>query len=206
MKIEKVKIGIVKSNPNNPRVIKDDKFKKLVQSVKDFPQMLDIRPIVVNDDMIVLGGNMRLKACIEAGLKEVSIIKASDLTPEQQNEFIIKDNVGFGEWDWDILANEWDDEKLVEWGLDLPLGQQIDNLEDGEEILLEQAIQLKPKREYVVIMCDEENSDWDELKQVLELPMVKRGGFTKDKTNKGFIDTQRVINAKDIINALRSTK
>jgi ParB-like chromosome segregation protein Spo0J len=206
MKIEKVKIGIVKSNPNNPRVIKDDKFKKLVQSVKDFPQMLDIRPIVVNDDMIVLGGNMRLKACIEAGLKEVSIIKASDLTPEQQNEFIIKDNVGFGEWDWDILANEWDDEKLVEWGLDLPLGQQIDNLEDGEEILLEQAIQLKPKREYVVIMCDEENSDWDELKQSLKLPMVKRGGFTKDKTNKGFIDTQRVINAKDIINALRSTK
>jgi hypothetical protein len=168
--------------------------------------MLDIRPIVVNDEMIVLGGNMRLKACIEAGLKEVSIIKASELTPEQQNEFIIKDNVGFGEWNWDDLANDWDDEKLVEWGLDLPLGQQIDNLEDGEEILLEQAIQLKPKREYIVIMCDEENSDWDELKQVLELPMVKRGGFTKDKTNKGFIDTQRVINAKDIINALRSTK
>jgi hypothetical protein len=121
MKIEKIKIGLVKSNPNNPRVIKDDKFKKLVQSVKDFPQMLDIRPIVVNDEMIVLGGNMRLKACIEAGLKEVSIIKASDLTPEQQNEFIIKDNVGFGEWNWDDLANDWDDEKLVEWGLDLPV-------------------------------------------------------------------------------------
>jgi hypothetical protein len=121
MKIETVKISAVKSNPNNPRVIKDDKFKKLVQSVKDFPQMLDIRPIVVNDEMIVLGGNMRLKACIEAGLKEVSIIKASELTPEQQNEFIIKDNVGFGEWNWDDLANDWDDEKLVEWGLDLPV-------------------------------------------------------------------------------------
>jgi hypothetical protein len=125
MKIEKVKIGQIKSNPNNPRVIKDDKFKKLVQSVKDFPQMLDIRPIVVNDEMIVLGGNMRLKACIEAGLKEVSIIKASDLTPEQQNEFIIKDNVGFGEWNWDDLANDWDSEKLVEWGLDLPLGKEV---------------------------------------------------------------------------------
>jgi hypothetical protein len=121
MKIEKVKIGQIKSNPNNPRVIKDDKFKKLVQSVKDFPQMLDIRPIVVNDDMIVLGGNMRLKACIEAGLKEVSIIKASDLTPEQQNEFIIKDNVGFGEWNWDDLANDWDETQLIEWGLDLPV-------------------------------------------------------------------------------------
>jgi ParB-like chromosome segregation protein Spo0J len=81
--------------------------------------MLDIRPIVVNDEMIVLGGNMRLKACIEAGIKEVSIIKASDLTPEQQNEFIIKDNVGFGEWNWDDLANDWDAEKLTEWGLDV---------------------------------------------------------------------------------------
>ena len=119
MKIEKVKIGSIKTNPNNPRVIKDDKFKKLVQSVKDFPQMLDIRPIVVNDEMIVLGGNMRLKACIEAGIKEVSIIKASELTPEQQNEFIIKDNVGFGEWNWDDLANDWDAEQLTEWGLDV---------------------------------------------------------------------------------------
>jgi ParB-like chromosome segregation protein Spo0J len=119
MKIETVKIGQIKSNPNNPRIIKDDKFKKLVQSVKDFPQMLDIRPIVVNDEMIVLGGNMRLKACIEAGIKEVSIIKASELTPEQQNEFIIKDNVGFGEWNWDDLANEWDAEQLTDWGLDV---------------------------------------------------------------------------------------
>ena len=119
MKIETVKISSVKSNPNNPRIIKDDKFKKLVQSIKDFPQMLEIRPIVVNEDMIVLGGNMRLKACIEAGLKEVAIIKANDLTPEQQNEFIIKDNVGFGEWNWDDLANDWDSEQLDEWGLDI---------------------------------------------------------------------------------------
>jgi ParB-like chromosome segregation protein Spo0J len=201
-----MKINLIKPNPNNPRIIKDDKFKKLVQSIKDFPQMLELRPIVIDENNIVLGGNMRLKACQELGLKDVPTIYAKDLTEEQKKEFIIKDNVGFGEWNWDDLANNWNDEKLVEWGLDLPLGQQIDNLEDGEEILLEQAIQLKPKREYVVIMCDEENSDWDELKQSLNLPMVKRGGFTKDKTNKGFIDTQRVINAKDIINALRSTK
>jgi len=206
MQSRKVKIAEVKANPNNPRQIKDDKFAKLVQSVKDFPEMLDIRPIVVNADMVVLGGNMRFKACKEAGLKEVPIIVAENLTDEQQKEFIIKDNVSGGEWDWDMLANEWEVEQLEEWGLEVPLGQQIDELEEGEEILLEQAIQLKPKREYVVIMCNEENSDWDELKQVLELPMVKRGGFTKDKTNKGFIDTQRVINAKDIINALRSTK
>jgi hypothetical protein len=121
MKIETVKISAVKSNPNNPRIIKDDKFKKLVTSIKEFPQMLDIRPIVVNDEMVVLGGNMRLKACIEAGLKEVAIIKASELTPEQQNEFIIKDNVGFGEWNWDDLANSWDTEQLTEWGIDLPI-------------------------------------------------------------------------------------
>jgi ParB-like chromosome segregation protein Spo0J len=110
--IEKVKLSEVKSNPNNPRLIKDEKFSKLVKSIKEFPKMLEIRPIVVNDEMVVLGGNMRLKACKEAGLKEIPIIKASDLTEDQQREFIIKDNVGFGEWDWDILANEWDSEQL----------------------------------------------------------------------------------------------
>ena len=108
MKTEVIKLSQIKRNPNNPRILKDDKFKKLVKSIKDFPQMLDIRPIVVNDDMIVLGGNMRLKACKEAGLKEVSVIKVKDLTEEQQREFIVKDNVGFGEWDWELLANEWD--------------------------------------------------------------------------------------------------
>jgi hypothetical protein len=120
MNIQKVKISAIKSNPNNPRLIKDDKFHKLVKSIKEFPQMLELRPIVVNDEMVILGGNMRHKACIEAGLKEVTIVKAKDLTEEQQKEFIIKDNVGFGEWDWDILANEWDAESLEEWGLDLP--------------------------------------------------------------------------------------
>jgi hypothetical protein len=206
MKAIKTKLSEVKLNPNNPRLIKDDNFKKLVQSIKDFPEMLDIRPIVVNADMVILGGNMRFKACKEAGLKEVPIIIADNLTEEQQREFLIKDNVSGGEWDFEMLENEWDTEKLMDWGLDLPLDTQIDKLEDGEEILLEQAIQLRPKREYVVIMCNEENTDWDELKEILNLPTVKRGGFTKDKTNKGFIDTQRVINAKDIINALRSTK
>ena len=115
-----VKISDVKPNPNNPRIIKDDKFAKLVKSIKDFPEMLNLRPIVVNDNMIVLGGNMRLKACKEAGLKEVPIIKASNLTEQQQKEFIIKDNVGFGEWDFDDLANNWEAEELTEWGLDIP--------------------------------------------------------------------------------------
>ena len=121
MKAITTKLYKIKSNPNNPRLIKDDKFHKLVKSIKEFPEMLKLRPIVVNDDMIVLGGNMRLKACKEAGLKEAPIIKASELTAEQQREFIIKDNVGFGEWDWDFIANEWDAEQLNDWGLDLPV-------------------------------------------------------------------------------------
>jgi hypothetical protein len=119
MKTITVKISDVKSNPNNPRIIKDDKFQKLVASIKELPQMLQLRPIVVNEDMVVLGGNMRLKACKEAGLKEIPIIKATDLSEEQQRSFIIKDNVGYGEWDWDALANEWDAELLIEWGLDV---------------------------------------------------------------------------------------
>ena len=128
MKTEKVKISQVKTNPNNPRLIKDDKFKKLVRSVKEFPEMLEIRPIVVDKDNIVLGGNMRLRACKEAGLKEIDIVKADQLTEKQQREFIIKDNVGFGEWDWDDLANEWEVDELGEWGLDLPVF-----IEDSDE-------------------------------------------------------------------------
>jgi ParB-like chromosome segregation protein Spo0J len=119
MEIKNVKLSEVKSNPNNPRIIKDDKFSKLVKSIKEFPKMLEIRPIVVNADMIVLGGNMRLKACKEAGLKEVPVIFAQDLTEYEQKQFIIKDNVGFGEWDWDMLANEWEPELLEDWGLEV---------------------------------------------------------------------------------------
>ena len=128
----KVPISQVKQNPNNPRIIKDDKFKKLVKSIKEFPEMLELRPIVVNEDMVVLGGNMRLKACREAGLDKVPIIKASNLTQEQQKEFIIKDNVGFGEWDWNDLANNWEAEKLEEWGLDIP-GFEAEVLEAEED-------------------------------------------------------------------------
>ena len=134
MKTELVSIKLVKSNPNNPRIIKDDKFAKLVASIKEFPKMLEIRPIVVNDDMIVLGGNMRLKACIHAGLKEVPIIKVTDLTEQEQKQFIIKDNVSGGEWDWNMLANEWDAEELDAWGLDVPdFGKELEAEEDDFE-------------------------------------------------------------------------
>lgn len=133
----------LKPNPDNPRIIKDEKFAKLVNSIKEFPEMLKIRPLVVNADMVVLGGNMRLKACQAAGLSEVPVILASDLTPEQQREFIIKDNVSFGEWEWETLANEWDAEELVDWGLDLPVMDEIAevdfaNLPDGDKPDFEQ--------------------------------------------------------------------
>jgi ParB-like chromosome segregation protein Spo0J len=135
MKTELVSIKLVKSNPNNPRIIKDDKFAKLVASIKEFPKMLEIRPIVVNDDMIVLGGNMRLKACIHAGLKEVPIIKVTDLTEQEQKQFIIKDNVSGGEWDWSMLANEWDVTELEDWGLSVG-GFDLNSDDLGEEFSL----------------------------------------------------------------------
>jgi len=119
MLIEEISITKVKPNRENPRIIKDHKFKQLVQSIKDFPEMLQIRPIVVNNNMEVLGGNMRLRACQEAGLKNIHIIKAEDLTPDQQKEFTIKDNVSFGDWDWDVLANQWDSSYLNDWGMDV---------------------------------------------------------------------------------------
>jgi len=134
MNIEWVKTKDIIPNTENPRVIKDDKFKKLVQSIKDFPEMLEIRPIVVNSEMMILGGNMRLKAIQEIGIKEVPIIKAENLTEEQQREFLIKDNVGFGEWDWDALANDWDYKELVDWALDVP--KMLDPEQFGEEFSL----------------------------------------------------------------------
>jgi ParB-like chromosome segregation protein Spo0J len=136
MQTKQTKLSEIKPNPNNPRVIKDHKFAQLVKSIKDFPEMLQIRPIVVNAEMVVLGGNMRLKACKEAGLKEVPVILADSLTEQQQKEFIIKDNVGFGEWDWDQLANEWDAEELNEWGLDVwqPAADPDYSLLDEEDV------------------------------------------------------------------------
>ena len=130
--MKKVAIGELKPNPNNPRIIKDDKFKKLVQSIKELPEMAEVRPIVVNTDMVVLGGNMRLKAMREAGWKEVPI-EVVDWDEDKQRQFIIKDNVSGGEWDWEMLANQWDAEELNEWGLDLPDFEQAKELEAEED-------------------------------------------------------------------------
>jgi hypothetical protein len=118
-----MKLSKLKGNPNNPRICKDDKFKKLVKSINDFPKMLALRPIVVDENFIVQGGNMRLKALQEIGFKDIPdewVKQVKDLSEDEKKQFIIKDNVGFGENDWDELANNWDAEQLTEWGLDIP--------------------------------------------------------------------------------------
>lgn len=134
---KQLKINDIRPNESNPRVIKDDRFKKLVKSIKDFPEMLKLRPIVVDENMIVLGGNMRLKASKEAGLKTVWVEIAEGLSEEQKKEFIVKDNVGFGDWEWDMLANEWDSVQLSDWGLNVWTNQDDmfqNEIEDIEEI------------------------------------------------------------------------
>lgn len=127
-----MKLSEIKANPNNPRIIKDDKFKKLKKSIEDFPKMMDLRPIIVDNNMMILGGNMRLKALADLGYKEIPdtwVKKADDLTDDEKKEFIIKDNVGFGEWEWEVLANEWDQEELEGWGLDVPQWTENDEVE-----------------------------------------------------------------------------
>ena len=130
---QKIKLYKIKGNPKNPRIIKDDKFKKLVKSIKEFPEMLEKRPIVVDENLMVLGGNMRLRASKDAGLKDVWIDIAEGWTQEQKDEFIVKDNVNFGDWEWDMLANEWDSVELAEWGLDV--WENEDDVKEEEEML-----------------------------------------------------------------------
>ena len=120
MKTKVMKLTELKENKSNPRVIKDDKFNKLVKSIKEFPKMLEMRPIVVDKDNVVLGGNMRLKACKDAGLTEVPVLSAEHLTPEEQQQFIVKDNLSYGEWDWDALISDFNMESLTNWGMDVP--------------------------------------------------------------------------------------
>lgn len=146
MKIEFVSISNIKENTKNPRVIKDNEFDLLVKSIIEFPEMLEIRPIVVNGDYIVLGGNRRLKACKQAGLKKVPIIFASSLTKEQQQRFIIVDNKSSGEWDFEMLRS-WDQESLSSWGLDMPLFEEEEIKDISDNIKSEFKIEITCKNE-----------------------------------------------------------
>jgi len=203
MKIQKVKLSEIKRNPDNPRLIKDNKFHKLVKSIIEFPEMLEIRPIVVNDDMVVLGGNMRLKACQEAKLREVPIIKASTLTAEQQREFIVKDNVGFGEWDWDMVANEWVAEKLQEWGLDLPFTEEdiIEmNNPHNDETENKFATELDSESNYIVLKFDKD-IDWIQAKTLFGLQTETARRANGKEWSKGI---GRVLNGSQAIKKIQN--
>ena len=182
--MERVDIRQVRSNPDNPRFIKGDKFEKLVKSIREFPQMLELRPIVVNKDMIVLGGNMRLKACEEAGIDQVPIIFADNLTEEQQKEFIIKDNSSFGEWDWDLLANEWETEQLIDWGMDLPKEWALDPDELGEDFSLADGDK-EPFQQMTFKLADEQaeqiKNALDDIKKLEEFKYVET--FANENAN-----------------------
>ena len=165
--IQKVKINTIKSNEINPRTIKDSKFEKLKKSLKEFPEMLKLRPIVVDENNIILGGNMRYKACKEAGLKEVYILKADDLTEEQEKEFIVKDNVGFGEWDWDILANQWDNVQLKDWGMDVWQPEEDVDYSILDELDLEDTLENKEAGVKRAIMIEFEAQDYDQANELI---------------------------------------
>ena len=182
--MEKVDIRQIRSNPDNPRFIKDYKFEKLVKSIREFPQMLELRPIVVNQDMIVLGGNMRLKACEAAGIEQVPIIFADNLTEEQEREFIIKDNSSFGEWDWDLLANEWNTSDLIDWGMDVPEEWSLDPEELGEDFSLADGDR-EPFQQMTFKLADEQaeqiKNALDDIKKLEEFKYVET--FANENAN-----------------------
>jgi hypothetical protein len=180
-----MKITEIKPNPNNPRIIKDNKFKQLVKSIQDFPQMLELRPIVIDENNIVLGGNMRLKACQEAGLTDVPVVLAKDLTEEQKKEFIVKDNVGYGEWDWSDIANNWEIDLINEWGLDIP-GFELNAGELSEEFSLPSGDK-SPFQQMTFTLADEQaeqiKNAIEEIKRTEEYKYIETMGNENSNGN-----------------------
>lgn len=194
-RLTNIETNKLKTNPGNPRVIRKDKLKKLVQSLKDFPEMLEARPIVVDPDYMVLGGNMRLQAALQAGLTEVPVYIAS-WEEAKQKQFIIKDNVPFGEWDWDVLANEWEAEELTEWGLDVPVINEKLELDEQE---VEFSEYLDESHNYVVLLF-ENDIDWLSAQTHFELKSVYSKRQNGKPWSKGI---GRVINGAQYLNKLK---
>jgi hypothetical protein len=203
---ETVSVKLLKQNngqteglPKNPRFIKNDKFKQLVKSIQDFPEMLSLRPIVVNEDMVLLGGNMRLKACIAAGLKEVPIIKAIGWSIEQQKEFLIKDNLSFGAWDLDEFFNkDWDKDLITSWGFDEFLKEQVDmtqeemgSLYNNENCVYPLIPRYDEKYNAVVIVCTND-TELATVRTILNIPPKSEGYKSK------FLGQTYVVHAKDL--------
>ena len=184
--METIKVNINKITPHagNPRIIKDDKFKKLVKSIQEFPEMMEARPIVCNREGIIIGGNMRHRAAKEAGLKEVFVTYV-DFTPEQEREFMIKDNVSGGEWDWEILANEWDASDLTDWGLDVPNFEPLTD-EYGEEFSLPEGDKA-PFQQMTFTLADEQATQIknaiDDIKKTNEFKYAETMGNENSNGN-----------------------
>ena len=173
-----IKLNKVKPNPDNPRFIRDTEYEKLVKSITESSWMLFLRPIIVNDDMTVLGGNMRLRACKEAGLKEAPVVKASELTAKQQREFIIKDNVSFGEWNYDTLANEWHEDETDDWGLTLPIDFNQDEFENdiqGDESGNTKTLDSVKFKKYMIYITKEEE---DLFQKAIDKHLLEYGVLT----------------------------
>jgi len=197
----KLEINKLKPNKENPRIIKDYKFKKLVKSIKEFPEMMELRPIIVDEDMTILGGNMRYRASIKAGLKEVPVKIAKDLSDEQKQEFIVKDNVGFGEWEWDILANEWDSKILDKWGLDIPFTEDdVEEMSNPNNIDTENifATELDRESNYIVLKFDND-IDWIQAKTLFGLKTETARRQNGKPWSSGI---GRVLNGTEAINKL----
>ena len=192
-----MKLKDIHVNPDNPRIIKDERFKKLCKSIKEFPKMMTLRPIIIDNEGMILGGNMRFKALLELGYKEVPdewVRRADELTEDEKRRFIIEDNLPFGEWDWNSLANNWDEDELIEWGMDIE--DKIDRVEDGGEIEFERSIQVEPPMEYIMILVEPNSVEWEEIKERLKLKMVRRGGYKKGSAFDD-IGLERVLRYKD---------
>jgi hypothetical protein len=175
-----MKLSDIHINPKNPRLIKDDRFYKLVKSIQEFPKMMELRPIITDSEGMILGGNMRFKALKELKYKEVPdqwVKRADELTDEEKQRFIIVDNIEMGEHDWEKLKSDWDKEQLIEWGLEFD--DKVDKLKDGELIEFERSVQIEPPKEYIVILAEPNSVEWEDIKDRLKLKMVRRGGYKK---------------------------
>ena len=210
-------ISELKLNPKNPRVIKDEKFRQLCQSIEQFPEMMEKRPMVcvtdpVDGKLFPLGGNMRLKALQHLKMKDIPdawVSLADDWTQEKRLEFTIKDNVSFGEWDFEELSADWDTDMLAEWGVEMPdFDEKVDNSEETEVLHFEKSLQVLPKKEYIMIIADEDSEEWDELKSLFKCQLVRQGGCdvgsSSDKATTGL---ERVFDLKTfkerVLNELR---
>lgn len=201
-----MKISEIKSNPNNPRLIKEEKFRKLVKSIKDFPEMMELRPIVIDENNVIQGGNMRYQALLDLKYKEIPdswVKQGKDLSEDQWKQFVIKDNVGFGEWEWDTLANEWDALELQEWGLTLPFSQ--DDMEemknpDNEETENKFADELDMQSNFLVLKFDTD-IDWLQAKTLFKLESVSSKRANGKAWSKGI---GRVIDGVKAIKSIQN--